>query len=62
MPPRPVDIYLQGPAPDPEVPRPVSFSQVTFSDLAEPQSQNVAGTFFGGRSSPSSTARPPSAP
>jgi acyl-CoA hydrolase len=45
---RPVEIYMQGPAPDVEVPRPVRLSQVTFADLAEPQSQNVAGTLFGG--------------
>ncbi len=45
---RPVEIYLQSPPPDPAVPRPVRASQVTFADLAEPQSQNVAGTLFGG--------------
>jgi acyl-CoA hydrolase len=45
---RPVEIYLHTPPPDPEVPRPVRQSQVTFADLAEPQSQNVAGTLFGG--------------
>lgn len=45
---RPVEIYLQAPPPDPAVPRPVRLSQVTFADLAEPQSQNVAGTLFGG--------------
>ncbi|HET7463360.1 MAG TPA: acyl-CoA thioesterase [Longimicrobium sp.] len=45
---RPVEIYLNSPPPDPEVPRPVRASQVTFADLAEPQSQNVAGTLFGG--------------
>jgi acyl-CoA hydrolase len=45
---RPVEIYLQSPPPDPEVARPVRASQVTFADLAEPQSQNVAGTLFGG--------------
>jgi acyl-CoA hydrolase len=45
---RPVEIYLNTPPPDPEVPRPVRESQVTFADLAEPQSQNVAGTLFGG--------------
>lgn len=46
---KPVDIYLRNPTPpDPEVPRPVRVSQVTFADLAEPQSQNVAGTLFGG--------------
>jgi acyl-CoA hydrolase len=45
---RPVEIYLQNPPPDPEVPRPVRLSQTTFADLAEPQSQNVAGTLFGG--------------
>ena len=45
---RPVEIYLNTPPPDPAVPRPVRQSQVTFADLAEPQSQNVAGTLFGG--------------
>ena len=45
---RPVEIYLNAPPPDPAVPRPVRISQVTFADLAEPQSQNVAGTLFGG--------------
>ncbi|HEX6749301.1 MAG TPA: acyl-CoA thioesterase [Longimicrobium sp.] len=45
---RPVEIYLKSAAPDPAVPRPVRLSQVTFADLAEPQSQNVAGTLFGG--------------
>jgi acyl-CoA hydrolase len=45
---RPVEIYLNTPPPDPDVPRPVRTSQVTFADLAEPQSQNVAGTLFGG--------------
>ncbi|CAN5486409.1 hypothetical protein BH24GEM3_BH24GEM3_11920 [soil metagenome] len=45
---KPVEIYLNTPAPDPDVPRPVRHSQVTFADLAEPQSQNVAGTLFGG--------------
>ncbi len=45
---RPVEIYLNTPPPDPETPRPVRESQVTFADLAEPQSQNVAGTLFGG--------------
>jgi acyl-CoA hydrolase len=45
---RPVEIYRKHPAPDPEVPRPVKYSQVTFADLAEPMSQNVAGTLFGG--------------
>jgi acyl-CoA hydrolase len=46
---KPVDIYLRNPTPpDPEVPRPARQSQVTFADLAEPQSQNVAGTLFGG--------------
>ncbi|HST58753.1 MAG TPA: acyl-CoA thioesterase [Longimicrobium sp.] len=45
---RPVEIYLNTPPPDPEVARPVRESQVTFADLAEPQSQNVAGTLFGG--------------
>ena len=45
---RPVEIYLNTPPPDPNVARPVRESQVTFADLAEPQSQNVAGTLFGG--------------
>ena len=45
---RPIEIYLQSPPPDPAVPRPVRLSQTTFADLAEPQSQNVAGTLFGG--------------
>jgi acyl-CoA hydrolase len=45
---RPVEIYLKSAPPDPEVARPVRASQVTFADLAEPQSQNVAGTLFGG--------------
>jgi acyl-CoA hydrolase len=45
---RPVEIYLHTAPPDPTVPRPVRLSQVTFADLAEPQSQNVAGTLFGG--------------
>jgi acyl-CoA hydrolase len=45
---RPVEIYLKSTPPAPDVPRPVSVSQVTFADLAEPQSQNVAGTLFGG--------------
>lgn len=45
---RPVEIYRTSAPPDPDVPRPVRGSQVTFADLAEPQSQNVAGTFFGG--------------
>lgn len=45
---RPVEIYFDAPPPDPQVPRPVRESQVTFADLAEPQSQNVAGTLFGG--------------
>jgi acyl-CoA hydrolase len=44
----PVEIYRNAVAHDPAIPRPCSASQVTFSDLAEPQSQNVAGTFFGG--------------
>ncbi len=43
-----VDSYRNFPPHDPDVPRPVRASQVTFADLAEPQSQNVAGTFFGG--------------
>jgi acyl-CoA hydrolase len=45
---RPIDLYLQTPPPDADVPRPVSFSRVTFTDLAEPRSMNVAGTLFGG--------------
>jgi acyl-CoA hydrolase len=45
---RPVDIYQQHTPPDPENPRPVRLSQVTFADLAEPHSMNVAGTLFGG--------------
>ena len=45
---RPVEIYLNTPPPDADVPRPVRQSQVTFADLAEPMSQNVAGTLFGG--------------
>ncbi|MDB4950719.1 MAG: thioesterase [Gemmatimonadetes bacterium] len=45
---RPVEIYLEHTPPDPAVPRPVRHSQVTFADLAEPASQNVAGTLFGG--------------
>jgi acyl-CoA hydrolase len=45
---RPVEIYLNTPPPDPDTPRPVADSRVTFADLAEPQSQNVAGTLFGG--------------
>jgi acyl-CoA hydrolase len=45
---RPVEIYLRHTPPDPETPRPVRLSQVTFADLAEPASQNVAGTLFGG--------------
>jgi acyl-CoA hydrolase len=45
---RPVEIYLQNPPPDPSIPRPGRLSQTTFADLAEPQSQNVAGTLFGG--------------
>jgi acyl-CoA hydrolase len=45
---RPVEIYRAAPPHDPEVPRAVRASQVTFADLAEPHSQNVAGTFFGG--------------
>jgi acyl-CoA hydrolase len=44
----PVEIYRNAQAHDVEVPRPCSASKVTFADLAEPQSQNVAGTFFGG--------------
>jgi len=45
---RPVEIYRNNPPHDPAVPRPARASRVTFADLAEPQSQNVAGTFFGG--------------
>lgn len=45
---KPVDIYRHHTPFDPEVPRPVRLSQVTFADLAEPHSQNVAGTLFGG--------------
>jgi acyl-CoA hydrolase len=45
---RPVEIYLNSPPPDADSPRPVAQSRVTFADLAEPQSQNVAGTLFGG--------------
>jgi acyl-CoA hydrolase len=45
---RPVEIYLKHTPPDTTLPRPVRDSQVTFADLAEPQSQNVAGTLFGG--------------
>lgn len=45
---RPVEIYRNLAPHDPSVPRPVRASRVTFADLAEPQSQNVAGTFFGG--------------
>jgi acyl-CoA hydrolase len=45
---RPVEIYRHVQPHDPEVPRPARASEVTFADLAEPQSQNVAGTFFGG--------------
>jgi acyl-CoA hydrolase len=45
---RPVEIYRNVPPHDPAVPRPVLASRVTFADLAEPQSMNVAGTFFGG--------------
>jgi acyl-CoA hydrolase len=44
----PVRIYRNHTPPDPTVPRPVRVSQVTFADLAEPHSQNVAGTLFGG--------------
>jgi acyl-CoA hydrolase len=44
----PVQIYRNHSPPDPAVPRPVRVSQVTFADLAEPHSQNVAGTLFGG--------------
>ncbi|HEX5520076.1 MAG TPA: acyl-CoA thioesterase [Longimicrobiaceae bacterium] len=46
--PQPVEIYRQARPHDPDVPRPVSASRVVFADLAEPQSQNVAGTLFGG--------------
>lgn len=45
---RPAAIYLRTPPPDPSVPRPPRLSRVTFADLAEPQSENVAGTLFGG--------------
>jgi acyl-CoA hydrolase len=45
---RPVESYRNPEPFDPDVPRPVSASQVTFADLAEPQSENVAGTLFGG--------------
>ncbi|HEV2735005.1 MAG TPA: acyl-CoA thioesterase [Longimicrobiaceae bacterium] len=45
---RTVDIYRKHSPPDPAVPRPVRVSQVTFADLAEPHSMNVAGTLFGG--------------
>jgi acyl-CoA hydrolase len=45
---RPVEIYRNAAPHDPDRPRPCRASQVTFADLAEPQSQNVAGTFFGG--------------
>lgn len=43
-----VDIYRKHSPPDPSVARPVRVSQVTFADLAEPHSMNVAGTLFGG--------------
>lgn len=43
-----VEIYRNVSPHDPDVPRPPAASSVTFADLAEPQSQNVAGTFFGG--------------
>jgi len=45
---KPVEIYRTADPHDPAVARPVRASRVTFADLAEPQSQNVAGTFFGG--------------
>jgi acyl-CoA hydrolase len=45
---RPVEIYRHVNPHDPAVARPAAASTVTFADLAEPQSQNVAGTFFGG--------------
>ncbi|HEX2094093.1 MAG TPA: hotdog domain-containing protein, partial [Longimicrobiaceae bacterium] len=45
---KPVDIYRKHSPPDPSTPRPVRLSQVTFADLAEPHSMNVAGTLFGG--------------
>ena len=45
---KPVEIFQKVVPHDPDVPRPMSASRVTFADLAEPQSQNVAGTFFGG--------------
>jgi acyl-CoA hydrolase len=44
----PVSIYRNHAPFDPAEPRPVRTSQVTFADLAEPHSQNVAGTLFGG--------------
>jgi len=44
----PVSIYRNHTPFDAETPRPVRASQVTFADLAEPHSQNVAGTLFGG--------------
>lgn len=44
----PVSIYRNHTPFDPATPRPVRASQVTFADLAEPHSQNVAGTLFGG--------------
>lgn len=44
----PVEIYRRAAPHDPAVPRPVRASRVTFADLAEPNSRNVAGTFFGG--------------
>ncbi|CAN5740689.1 acyl-CoA thioesterase [soil metagenome] len=45
---KPIDIYRKAKPFSPDLPRPVRASQVTFADLAEPQSQNVAGTLFGG--------------
>jgi acyl-CoA hydrolase len=44
----PVAIYRNHTPFDPAEPRPVRASRVTFADLAEPHSQNVAGTLFGG--------------
>jgi acyl-CoA hydrolase len=43
-----VEAYRNIPPHDAAVPRPMRGSRVTFADLAEPQSRNVAGTFFGG--------------
>lgn len=44
----PVEIYRGVEPHDAAVPRPPRASRVTLADLAEPMSQNVAGTFFGG--------------